>query len=296
MQDKADRLMAPSAADRLIAAHDGDVALLYIYILRTGCTDRERAAGELCRTLQEIQSAEEKLRRMGLLEGAALPRPSLSEGLPQYTAADLSRHAQDNPGFSIILAEAKQVMGKNLSSNDMRILFGIYDYLALPTDVVLMLLHYCRECCEQLYGGRRTPTIKSIEKEAYRWANREILTLDQAEAYIKQEKENSQKAAQLKALLGINRDLSPTERGYVTAWAAMGFSDEVISIALDRTVTRTGSLRWQYMDKILHSWLEKQLFTPEDIEAKDTRGSMRRSGGEEPNIDMTRLDDMLKNI
>ena len=33
-------------ADRLIAAHDGDVALLYLYRLRTGETDCERAARE----------------------------------------------------------------------------------------------------------------------------------------------------------------------------------------------------------------------------------------------------------
>ena len=33
-----------AAADKLIAAHDGDVALLYIYYTRTGCTDPEQAA------------------------------------------------------------------------------------------------------------------------------------------------------------------------------------------------------------------------------------------------------------
>ena len=143
MQERDGSIIAPSAADRLIAAHDGDVALLYIYITRTGCTDMERAAGDLCRTMQEISSAEEKLRRMGLLSAAGAKRPAPAEGLPQYTAADLTRRSQEDPGFSIILAEARNVMGRTLSSNDMRILFGIYDYLALPTDVILTLLHYC---------------------------------------------------------------------------------------------------------------------------------------------------------
>ena len=56
-----------STADALIAAHDGDVALLYIYLCRRGGDDMEQAARELCRTMGEISAAWEKLQRMGLL-------------------------------------------------------------------------------------------------------------------------------------------------------------------------------------------------------------------------------------
>ena len=34
----------PTAADRLISAHDGDVALLYIHMVRNGVFDADRAA------------------------------------------------------------------------------------------------------------------------------------------------------------------------------------------------------------------------------------------------------------
>ena len=298
MQDKTDNIIAPSAADRLISAHDGDVALLYIYITRTGCTDMERAAGELCRTLQEMQAAEEKLRRMGLLLAAPGTGKRLADDeLPQYTASDLSRRSAEDPSFSIILAEARNVMGKTLSSNDMGILFGIYDYLGLPADVILMLLHYCRECCERLYGGRRTPTIRSIRQEAFHWANREILTIDMAEEYIRREKEKLSRTEQIRKLLGIQREPTATERKYINAWVDMGFDDELLSLALDRTLTQTGSLRWPYMNKILQSWQEKQLFTLEDIEAKDSRGSRRtpQSGSDKP-IDISDLDRIIGKI
>ena len=85
MQSKAgDSLISDWASDRLIAAHDGDVALLYVYMLRTGCTDTEQAARALCRTLSEMDSAEEKLRRMELIPIAARPladRPAPAEEL-----------------------------------------------------------------------------------------------------------------------------------------------------------------------------------------------------------------------
>ena len=42
-----------STADKLIAAHDGDVALLYIWLDLNGGFDADRAARELCRTEAE---------------------------------------------------------------------------------------------------------------------------------------------------------------------------------------------------------------------------------------------------
>ncbi len=70
-RDNSIIIISPQAADRLIAAHDGDVALLYIYRLRTGCTGHEQAARDLCRTLREIEAADEKLSRLALFDGGA---------------------------------------------------------------------------------------------------------------------------------------------------------------------------------------------------------------------------------
>ena len=63
-----DKFISAEAAERLIAAHDGDVALLYLYIRRYGA-DTEGAARALCRTLGEMEAAHEKLGRMELLDG-----------------------------------------------------------------------------------------------------------------------------------------------------------------------------------------------------------------------------------
>ena len=69
----AENCIASSVLDRLIAAHDGDVALLWLYCQRHGALDEEQAAQALCRTLQEIRAAEEKLRRMELLPNGSAP-------------------------------------------------------------------------------------------------------------------------------------------------------------------------------------------------------------------------------
>ena len=259
----------------------------------------EQAAMDLCRTMQEISSAYEKLGRMGLSVPALCPAPTMqpaplppAEELPQYRTEDIIRRSKTDGSFSAVVAEAQQVMGHTLSSSDLTKLFGIYDYLALPAEVIMVMLHHCAEENRARYGESRRLSMRTIEKQAYVLANNEILSLEQAEEYIQQHKALSRRISLAKDALQIRgRELSATELKYVRSWLDMGFGPEVLAIAYDRTVTRTGSLKWSYMNKILLTWNEKKLFTPQDIEQKDSHGGYRPSAktGPDENIDLGRL-------
>ena len=304
MQGKfAENLISPSAADRLLAAHDGDLALLYLFQQRTGCRDLDRAAGELCRTMAEMQSAWEKLQRMGLVDSGrncsvderhAQPKLSPADELPEYTAEDVVRRSHDDPAFSAILAEAQRVLGHRLSTPDLKKLFGIYDYLALPPELIMVLLNHCVSISKG-----RLPSMRFIEKEAYAWVNREILTLEQAEEYISFSKQRREDSARVAETLNIRgRALSPTESKYISAWLDMGFGLDVIELAYDRTVTNTGALKWSYMNRILESWREKGLSTVREIEEKDSRRRQPQQTPVQPDkpMDMDRLKAMLDKI
>ena len=265
-----------AAADKLIAAHDGDIALLYVWLCRNGSFNAEKAAAELCRNLSQINSAYEKLCRMGLPASAAPTKSAEkvmpAEELPEYTAKDIVTRSKTDSGFKAVLDEAQRKLGRTLSSSDMKTLFGIYDYLALPPDVIFMLLAHCIDVFADKYGPGRLPSMRSIEKEAYSWANKEIMTLEQADEYIRSYQARRGRLNELKAALGITgRQPTATETKYMLSWLEMGFDTECLSIAYDRTVTNTGSLKWNYMNKIVTSWHEKGLHTPADIEEKDGR-------------------------
>jgi DnaD/phage-associated family protein len=286
-----------STADTLISAHDGDMALLYLYIARTGQDDLAQAARALCRTMGEVTAAYEKLQLMGLLDSEPRPvssqpenlrpapkpepqpveikHPEPEETLPEYRTEDIMRRTKEDSGFAAIVSEAQKVLGHVLSSNDLKRLFGIYDYLALPPEVILMLLNHCVSVSQ----GRR-PSMRFIEREAYRWANREIMTLDQAEEYIRRSRERRDSMSRIKEVLEIHgRELTATEQKYISGWLEMGFGEDCIAIAYDRTVTNTGALKWGYMNKILLSWREKGIHTAAEVAEKDGR---RRSTGAAP--------------
>ena len=291
-------------ADKLIAAHDGDVALLCVYLLRTGSRDLESAARDLCRTLGEVSAAYEKLQRMGLLSGGPAPaeagreppprHPEPAEELPEYETKDLVRRSREDAGFAAVVQEAQKVLGHVLSSSDLKRLFGIYDYLALPPEVILMLLNHCVSISKN-----RRPSMRNIEKEAYVWANREILSLEQAEEYIRRSRERREDLGRAKETLNIHgRELTATEEKYIASWLDMGFGEDCLAIAYDRTVTNTGALKWSYMNKILLSWHEKGIHSAAEVQEKDGRRKSAPppvTAGDKA-IDMDKLKSIMNNM
>lgn len=218
--------------------------------------------------------AYDNLRRLGLVK--CEKGLEAAEELPQYTAQDISQRAKADPEFEGIVFEAQQALGKMLSTNDLRLLFGIYDHLGLPAEVVLLLINHCIESYRLKNGAGRMPTMRYVEKEAWFWAGNEITTLEAAEEHIRREKLRAEAAEQVKDILQIRgRELTPSERKYIDSWLSLGYSPEALAIAYDRTVIGTGRLAWKYMDRIVQAWREKGLFTPEEIAKGDARTPRR---------------------
>ena len=187
------------------------------------------------------------------------------------------------------------MLGKILSGNELKIFYGIYDYLGLPAEVIVLLVNHCIEKQAARYGEGRKPTVRMIEREAYAWARREIFSLEMAEEYLKHLAKISDMTEKVKEVLRIgNRALSPTEEKYIASWLEMGFDADALEIAYDRTVIKTGELTWAYMNSIVKSWNSKGLRTAADILSNDSRtpGQRKKSADRQP--DKTELERMKK--
>lgn len=270
--------LSGQTADKLIRAGDGNAALLYLYVLRAGGgLSVGEAAAALSLTEHEISAATGLLGRLGLLKYDEPPSPPRRDEPPEYTAEDIKRELDNGSVFSSLVREVQKSLGKLMSSDDLVRLFGIYDSLGLPPDVILHLVTYCIDENKRRYGPGRSPTMRYIEKAAYTWEREGIGTLHEAERYIKQLDVRRGKLAEIKRVLQItDREFSPGERKYVEEWISMGFSPEVIERAYDITIVRTQKLSWSYMHTIISDWHRKGLFTPEDIAAKDGKSAAPR--------------------
>lgn len=301
-----------TAMERLIAAHDGDVALLWLFRQRHPGADLEQAAGALCRTLSALRDAEEKLRRMGLWDAdapAPAPAPAAAEParylppadeLPQYTAQEISALAGGNREFEAICREAAQIKGRQLSSAELGVLAGIFDYLRLPGEVVMQLLQYCAEQAEARHPGSR-PSFRLIQSTAFHWANLELMSLEQVEAHIRREQDRGEAVRRVQQLLQLDgRALTAQERRHIETWLEQGFGEDAIRLAYERTVYNTNGLKWPYMSKILARWHEAGLHDAAAIEAKDAPHQPQRRGEaqQEPAapIDVEKLKGILNKL
>jgi DnaD/phage-associated family protein len=229
------------------------------------------------------------------------------EEMPSYRIEDISREIENGCDFGMLVDEVQKKLGKILSADELSRLFGIYDYLALPPEVIMQLVTCCIDETRRRYGGARMPTMRFIEQTAYVWEREGIFSIDLAEQYIKRLAERRSEEGRIRASLGItDRALSSTEKKYISSWAEMGHSPEVISLAYDKTVVNTGKLSWSYMNTILKCWQEKGLHTKEEVLSAEGGNGRKRASAAKPVItdrknaptveDVERMEKLLNKI
>ncbi len=295
---QTEKFISAGIADRLIAAHDGDMALYCLYAARHPGADDETAAAALCRTRAQIAAAREKLGRLLHEEGkGGVPVPYPEEEPVQYSKEELVRIASRESAFAALCDELARVLGAIPSQAYLNVLLDAYDHLGMPPEVIMQLIHYCGEETRRRWGESRRPSAKYLSDEAYAWARREIMTLELAEEYIAGRERQRSAQGRIAALLGIRgRELYKKETEYIDAWLDMGFTDEAIALALERTVMNTGALKWPYLNGILKRWHAAGLHTAEGVEQAEGGGRKPRSGmsGRSDPVDAGVLEDFLR--
>lgn len=280
--------LSAAAADRLIAAGSGDAGLLYLYLLRTGGKyDAPTAARRLKWEEGRCDAAMSLLVSLGLAKAPdpreAPPAPQAPQP-PEYSAEDITKELEDGKSpFPALVAEVQRRLGKPLSTADLRSLYTIYDFSGLPPEVILLAVSWSIEEYQRKYGAGRMPRMPQIQREAFRWKEQGVDTAEAAEAHLKKLTQLRDRSVRVLALMDI-RDRLPVarEREYIAGWIDMGFPDEVIRLAYEKTVLQKQSLNWPYMNSILKSWYQKGFHTVEEVEAGEGRrgrtGSAARTG------------------
>ena len=253
---------------KLLSAANPDAALLYLYI---SCGNPMEGAEEaLGFSGPRLTCATAILRQLGLWQEDRPTHVAPGER-PNYTETDVFNAMDADASFRGLYGEVQRVLGRSLNTEELKILLGFVNYLGLPVEVVSVLVSYCRDRARQR-GSLRNPSLRSIEKEAYAWAEQGIDTVEEAAAYINTQNVRSSRIHKLMGILQIRgRSLTAAEERYASSWLELGFDEGAISLAYERTCLNTGGLNWAYMNKILQRWHEKGLHTLEAIQSGDQK-------------------------
>ena len=257
---------------KLLGAASPEAALVYLYV-QSG-NDPANAEQELSLSGARVSCAAATLRQMGLWPEERPIRVAPGER-PDYTERDVVQAVDTDSSFRALYGEVQRLLGRALNIEELKILLGFVRYLNMPGEVIQMLICYCKDRARRR-GSSRNPSLRTIEKEAYAWAERGIDSIEEASAFIQSQNVRASRLSQLMNALQIRgRNLTPAEERYAQSWLEMGFDNEAISMAYERTCLNTGGLNWAYMNKILQRWHGQGLHTAQAVQAGDKKAEPR---------------------
>lgn len=263
--------MTAQAARRLVELGDGDCALLYLALLEGG------DGRKLNWPRERLEQAYSRLTAQGLAASSApvtAPEsPRQDDRIPEYNRSDVLQALEQEPAFTGLYREMERLLGRPMSDADLKALYTIYDYLALPAEVVLMLTNYVIHTLRRQNGpgSGSFPRMSHIRKEAFVWKRLGVDTVERAETYIRDQQRVDGREWAILSAVGVTerRPAVEKEREYISRWVEMGVSDELIRMAYERTVYRKGMMNWPYVNKILQAWHQAGYKTPEQVKAGD---------------------------
>jgi len=288
---KIDQLTAipTDAADRLIASRDGDAALIFLWLLRSGGSlDTAQVQKQFGFSEGRLESAIACILRTGCVS-EILPeqtKPETQTVLPvsteaTYTPEEVRKGIKEDPVFKWLCTEAEQRLGRVLKQFDLETLYSIYDYLGMPADVIAMLIGYLAAARQdRIDRGLSAAAVSfhQISQEANTWLTLGIDTAEKADAHIRKLQYYNSAMGQVFHALGIrDRTPSPGEKNYIRAWLDAGAQVDLIAKAYDMTVLQKGSLNWPYMRSIIERWLSRGYHTVAEMEAGEAQNGTQQT-------------------
>lgn len=197
---------------------------------------------------------------------AAQDPPSQPEKKAARSSSSLSpdrvKELKQNDEIVQLLYIAEQYLGKTLTPTEMKKILFFYDELKFSPDLIEYLIEYS--------VSRGHKSIRYIETVALAWAEEGITTVTMA-------KETTSRYAKeyftIFKSMGISgRNPVETEITLMNTWLNdYGFTMDIIQEACSRTVLSTGQPSFQYADKILSGWKNKNVRTLSDVRLLDAQ-------------------------
>ena len=209
---------------------------------------------------------------------AKSPRKPLkrADELPNYTMTELSDLLEKRASLRELTNEAQQILGKIFNPSELNILVGMYDYLGLGDEAILLLLSHCQTT------GRTN--LRSIEKYAYTLIDRGITTADALEEEFRTVEALHSFEGEVRKLFGMKaRALTTKEEKMLRAWVSFGYGMDVVKMAYETAVQATNEASMPYANAILERWHADGHKTATEIEnavreEREKRGDKKTQG------------------
>lgn len=183
----------------------------------------------------------------------------------QFPPKEIAAAVNSDRGFKYLCETFERLKGAPTTHSERNVLMVITEETGIPASVAVMLVEYCFSV------EKATPAyMKSVAKD---WYECGIDTITKAEERILQLKNRNTLENRLRSKFRMNSAFSAKQKDFISGWAELCITDELIDEAYEKTLNSTGKLSFPYMDSILKSWSEKGYTTVEQVNSEKSPAS-----------------------
>lgn len=184
---------------------------------------------------------------------------------PTYTEAQIAE-LTNTEEIKWLMNIIEVYLQRLLKPTDVQLILYLYETLGFSAELIMHLYEYC------ISKNKRHPSY--IEAVAISWANEGIDTIEKADTSII--KYNKTYQAVNKAF-GLGRQPGQVEQKIIDKWVKkLGFDDNIIVEACNRTLLGAKKPDFNYADSILESWYKNGVKKYADIAALDAKHAERK--------------------
>ena len=214
-------------------------------------------------------------------EQSSLQRIELTKA-PAFTPKEIAKTVRGNEKADLLFKYCEKMFGRALKHNEQNTLMIIIEDACMPVEVAMLMIEYCFSI------EKKSPAY--MRSLALDWTEREINTIEKAEAHIMELKNLNSAQSRLRTMFGMNSAFSRAQKDYIETWVnKFCFTDEMIDAAYQRTLDNTGKLSFSYMNKILASWHNMGYTRLEQVE-KDKKDKASDTGS---SFDISEIEKMV---
>lgn len=275
--------------DALGIKRDGELEDAAMFWFQRGIIRMDE--GELIPT---DDTAQERL--PGAEEDIREPRPSslrrvadAGAGAAIYTSKDIAQRINTDSAVDFLFRQVQSLYGRVLKTTESRMVLQLVDFYGLPAEVAVMLLKYCFKV------GKTTPSY--ILSTAQDWVNEDIRTVEAADAHLLRLEKRFSTEENLRRAMDMKTKFSPNQLTYIKKWTEeWGFGEDMVILAYEITLDKTGALNFSYTNKILENWKNSGIYNTDAAkrESEERKGKSQKKSGNNSSIDMDDVMDELR--
>lgn len=219
----------------------------------------------------------------------SLRRVAESGSAAIYTAGDIAQRIKTDSAIDFLFKEVQQLYGRPLKSPESRVILQLTDFYGLPAEVAVMLMKYCFKV------GKTTPSY--ITAAAKDWADENIRTVEEADAHLLKLEKRFSVEEDLRRAMDMKTRFSPNQISYIRNWTEeWGFGEDMIILAYEITLDKTGGLNFSYTNKILENWKNSGIYNTDDAKRQAQEFSGKPKKKQDSGSSSLDMDDVMDEL